>query len=277
MQKEHYSILMFFGAFFPDPTTILDTLPAYLALVAVMFGSLWLGQRWGDNRCSTDRNTVKEWIGIIDGPILGLYGLLLAFTFYGAMQRFDERRRFVVEEATLLSTASRQLDRMASSDRQNIQALLYQYIDSRARSTAEGASQEKIRQSFAQSRQLQKKLWQEAQAGVDRPGAKPDAAALLTTLDQLINLLTRKSTIPQFHPPWQVMALFIFLAMVASFLAGFQISSLSSTSWPHVTLFILILALVTYLIIDLEYPYVGFIRMTEGPAVLQHLLETIRH
>jgi len=149
-------------------------------------------------------------------------------------------------------------------------------MDCRISPEPEAANQDKVRQLFGLARQLQKELWQGALAGVDRPGAKPDAAALLTTLDQLINLLTRKSTIPQFHPPWQVMALFIFLAMVASFLAGFQISSLRSTSWPHVTLFILILALVTYFIIDLEYPYVGFIRITEGSAVLQHLLETIR-
>jgi len=267
---------MLFGAYIPTPTAILDTLPAYLALVALMLGSLWLGQRWGAIHHSTGRNTVKEWIGIIDGPILGLYGLLLAFTFHGAMERFDERRRLLVEESTLLSTAFRQLDRLTPSDQKKIESRLYQYMNYRISPKPEAANPDKIRQRFGLARQLQKELWQEALAGVDRPGAKPGAAALLTTLDQLINLLSRKSTIPQFHPPWQVMALFIFLAMVASFLAGFQISSLRSTSWPHVTLFILILALVTYLIIDLEYPYVGFIRITEGPTVLQHLLETIR-
>lgn len=267
---------MFFGAYIPNPTTILDSLPAYLALVAVMFGSLWLGQRWGATHNSTGRNTVKEWIGIIDGPILGLYGLLLAFTFHGAMQRFDERRRLVVEESTLLSTAFRQLDRLTPLDQKKIESLLYQYVDCRISPEAEAANPDKIRQRFVHARQLQKELWQGALEGVDRPGAKPDAAALLTTLDQLINLLTRKSTIPQFHPPWQVMALFVFLAMVACFLVGFQISSLRSKSWPHVVLFILILALVTYFIIDLEYPYVGFIRMTEGQAILRHLLETIR-
>lgn len=173
---------MFFGAFLPDPTTVLDTLPAYLALVAVMFGSLWLGQRWGDIRCSTGRDTVKEWIGIIDGPILGLYGLLLAFTFYGAMQRFDERRRFVVEEATLLSTAFRQMDRLGPTDRQKIRALLYQYIDSRAPSTKEGASQAEIRQYFARSRQLQKSSGRRRRRGWT--GRAPDRMPL------------------RFSPPW---------------------------------------------------------------------------
>jgi len=98
--------MVFAFYYLPQPTAVLDTIPAYLGLVGLMFGSLYFGQKWGGSRSFTGRNTVKEWIGIVDGPILALYGLLLAFTFHGAMQRFDERRRFAVEEASLVSTAS---------------------------------------------------------------------------------------------------------------------------------------------------------------------------
>lgn len=37
--------------------------------------------------------------------MFGLLGLLLAFTFSGAMQRFDERRQLISEEAAALATA----------------------------------------------------------------------------------------------------------------------------------------------------------------------------
>jgi len=266
---------VFFALDLPLHTTFLDTVPAYLALVALMLLSLQLGQKWGANHRAKGRNTVKEWIGIIDGPILALYGLLLAFTFYGAMQRFDERRRFAVEEATLVSTAFRQTNLLTPADRQILQTKLYRYIESRFALDQTNQDPPALQSRYHQSRELQREIWQEAMSAVNRSGAKPGATDLLATVDQLINLLIRRALIPQFHPPWQVMALFIFLATVASFLAGFQISCLGSKSWPHITLFILILTVVTYLIIDLEYPSAGFIRMAEGQEIRRHLMETI--
>ena len=46
----------------------------------------------------------------IEGAIFALIGLLLAFTISGALQRFDERRQLVVQEANAVMTA---YDRLA--------------------------------------------------------------------------------------------------------------------------------------------------------------------
>src|SRR6476620_10733207 len=41
----------------------------------------------------------------VEGAVFALIGLLLAFTISGALQRFDERRQLVVQEANAISTA----------------------------------------------------------------------------------------------------------------------------------------------------------------------------
>src|SRR5262245_20651574 len=41
----------------------------------------------------------------VESAVFALIGLLLAFTISGALQRFDERRQLVVQEANTLSTA----------------------------------------------------------------------------------------------------------------------------------------------------------------------------
>lgn len=46
----------------------------------------------------------------IEGAVFALIGLLLAFTISGALQRFDERRQLVVQEANAIQTA---YDRLA--------------------------------------------------------------------------------------------------------------------------------------------------------------------
>jgi hypothetical protein len=41
----------------------------------------------------------------VEGAVFALIGLLLAFTISGALQRFDERRQLVIQEANAVSTA----------------------------------------------------------------------------------------------------------------------------------------------------------------------------
>src|SRR6476469_2676923 len=41
----------------------------------------------------------------VEGAVFALIGLLLAFTISSALQRFDERRQLVVQEANAVSTA----------------------------------------------------------------------------------------------------------------------------------------------------------------------------
>ena len=44
-------------------------------------------------------------LATVEGAVFALIGLLLAFTISGALQRFDERRQLVVQEANAASTA----------------------------------------------------------------------------------------------------------------------------------------------------------------------------
>src|SRR5260370_35690408 len=42
---------------------------------------------------------------VIEGAIFGLFGLLLAFTFSGALGRYDAHRQLLVEETNYIGTA----------------------------------------------------------------------------------------------------------------------------------------------------------------------------
>jgi hypothetical protein len=46
----------------------------------------------------------------IEGAIFGLFGLLLAFTFSGAVARYDTHRKLVIEEVNDISTTYLRLD-----------------------------------------------------------------------------------------------------------------------------------------------------------------------
>jgi len=44
-------------------------------------------------------------LATVEGAVFALIGLLLAFTISGALQRFDERRQLVIQEANAARTA----------------------------------------------------------------------------------------------------------------------------------------------------------------------------
>ena len=49
-------------------------------------------------------------MGVIEGAVFALLGLLLAFTFSGAATRFEGRRHLIVEEANDIGTAYLRVD-----------------------------------------------------------------------------------------------------------------------------------------------------------------------
>src|SRR5882762_11853796 len=71
-------------------------------------------------------------LATVEGAIFGLMGLLLAFTISGALQRFDDRRQLVIQEATAATTAHDRLDLFGGDDARRLQSSLKEYIRARA-------------------------------------------------------------------------------------------------------------------------------------------------
>ena len=67
----------------------------------------------------------------VEGAVFALIGLLLAFTISGALQRFDDRRQLVIQEANSASTAHDRLDLFEDNVRRNLQTKLKDYVDAR--------------------------------------------------------------------------------------------------------------------------------------------------
>ena len=97
-----------------DTLFIIVLLSVALALFAGMVVLLEVGRRTGIRRMRKDPEAAREGFGALEGAIFALLGLLIAFTFSGAAERFDQRRHLIVEETnaigkpTCVLTSSRQ-------------------------------------------------------------------------------------------------------------------------------------------------------------------------
>src|SRR5262245_4370730 len=67
----------------------------------------------------------------VEGAVFALIGLLLAFTISGALQRFDERRQLVIQEANAVSTAYDRLGLFEGDVARVLQSRLKDYVQAR--------------------------------------------------------------------------------------------------------------------------------------------------
>src|SRR6185295_15379553 len=81
-----------------------NELVVFLLVIASLFCSTELGFRLGLGLHKANDTARKRQIDSIQGAVLGLLGLLLGFTLAMAVQRYDTRRRLVVQEANAIGT-----------------------------------------------------------------------------------------------------------------------------------------------------------------------------
>src|SRR5262245_54295381 len=81
-----------------------------ILLFLAMLLALEAGRRWGLRRRALDPDRAASGLGSIEGTVFALLGLLIAFTFSGASNRFDARRTLAIQEANSIGTAWLRLD-----------------------------------------------------------------------------------------------------------------------------------------------------------------------
>src|SRR3979409_2027456 len=83
---------------------ILKAICAVVGIAGILLILLECGRRLGRSQeDSPGLNTVS-------GAVFALMGLMIAFTFSGAADRFEERRHLIVEEANAIGTAYLRVD-----------------------------------------------------------------------------------------------------------------------------------------------------------------------
>src|SRR5271166_526759 len=92
---------------------------------------LEIGRRIGVRQLAEEGESASKGLGAIEGAIFGLLGLILAFSFSGALTRFDARRHLVVEEANDIGTAWLRIALLPADAQSHMRDLFLRYLDSR--------------------------------------------------------------------------------------------------------------------------------------------------
>jgi hypothetical protein len=225
-----------------------------------------VGRRLGARRLAADPEGARTGLGAIEGAVFGLMGLMVAFTFSGAAARFEVRRHLIVEEANAIGTAYLRLDLLPADAQPKLRELFRRYLDTRLEVYRSFPDLTAAREALARSTGLQGEIWKEAlEAGRSAPQA---TMLLVPALNAMFDIVTTRTVALQTHPPEVIYAMLGLLALACSLLAGYAMAGTKKPSAVHGFGFALILTLTVYVILDLEFPRAGLIRIDAVDQVL---------
>jgi hypothetical protein len=95
-------------------------------------------------------------------------------------------------------------------------------------------------------------------------------------LNQMIDVTTKRTMAARMHPPATIFAMLAALAVMGAFLAGCAMAAGRGRSWIHVIGFPTIIAVTAYVILDIEFPRFGLIRVDAFDEVLTELRQTMK-
>jgi hypothetical protein len=213
--------------------------------------------------------------GAVQGAVFGLMGLVMAFTFSGAASRFDHRRDLVVEEANDIGTAYLRIQLLPEAARGPLQDKFREYVDCRLQTYRVRTDVVRISQLLQQTAQYQGQIWKMSVEAMDHAPSPPVAALIFPSLNDMFDIVTTRTAATQMHPPAVVWVMLGGLALVCSLLVGYDLGGVPR-NWLHLLTFALLFSLTLYVIIDMEYPRVGLIRVTAMDRVLQDVRDSMR-
>ena len=241
-----------------DNALVFAFLPLLFAGVLLF---VWLGRWIGSHRGREE--TERERVGLVtvETAIYALLGLMVAFTFSGATSRFDVRRAQTVQEANAIGTAYLRLDLLPATAQPALRDKFRRYAEERIavyRALPDlGASNAYA----ARAEALQAEIWNGAIAAL-RDAPAHASLLLVPALNDMIDITTTRAIALRTHTPTVILYALAVLTLVCSLLVGYGLAGGKPFATNlHMIGFALMMTVTIYVILDLDHPRVGLIRL----------------
>ena len=242
-----------------------SSLSIAVALLFLMVLTNELGFRLGRFIQKNTDDEIKSLTGAIQGSILGLLALLLGFTFSMSMQRYDSRVMSLVSESNAIGTTVLRAQLLSSPYKEQSLAHLEDYVDNRIAISAIDITRDDERQAFDEKTALlQKQLWSIAIKAVKAEPVAVTSGNYLTALNELIDAQSQRNAFLVTRVPDVVLILLFTVFLSSGAILGYS-SGLSDKRVLAPTLLVsFLLATIVFIIMDLDRPKRGYIKVDQN-------------
>jgi hypothetical protein len=250
-----------------------------LALAGLLFVSMLalmeVGRVVGSRRRARDAEGSDAGVGVVEGSVFGLLGLLIAFTFSGAAERFSERKHQIVEEVNAIGTAWKRIDLLAPDAQPGIRDGFRRYVDARLAAYGKLPDLKAADEEFTRAEHAGNETWAKAAAATRPESVTPARVLILPAMNLMFDMAETRRLATRMHPPIIIYVMLAIFALAGALLVGYGMAEGQSRNWIHMVVFSLTIALAAYVILDLEYPRLGFIQVDQFDRALVELRATM--
>jgi hypothetical protein len=266
----------------------LYTIPAWqlaLGFMLLLALAVEVGHRGGRRSKHLDH----EGLAIVQGAVIGVVGLLLAFSFTLASSRYDLRKELAVKEANAIDTLYRRAKLLPEPTRSGVRERLRSYVEARFEYFEAGIDVARIHHAEAETERLQNELWallvrdadEEPEACLRRANAPAvriqDATAcvgasavrlllIAPAMNATFDTGEERNAAYENRVPQPALLLLTASLLLAGALVGYRpgIAKRHLLLW---TAFCVLVTLVFFGVLDFDRPRRGLIQVTQEPIL----------
>ncbi len=247
-----------------------------ILIIGGLFLSFWgmseLGCRLGLRVSGEEQPEARAQIQAIEAAILTLLGLLLAFTFSMSGNRFETRKANVVEEANAIGTAYLRASVLPSPERKELEDLLRVYAKARIEFYEAPLDLRELERISRRTDALQQKFWALGAAEA-RKTPTPILGLVLSSLNAVIDLREKQTVAFENHVPESILLFLLIFSSLAGGVIGYLNGIHHHRRRIMTLIFATTIAMTIFLVIDLDRPRRGLIRVHHES--LTRLLQSI--
>ncbi|PWB27171.1 hypothetical protein [Flavobacterium sp. HTF] len=242
-------------------TNLLDATEAWmiaLLLFILMLISSYIGKLTGNHirkKTGTEEKLPET------SALIALLFFLLAFTFGMSGDRYDSRRKVVVEEANIIGTAILRSDLYPDSTRILFRNDFKDYVETRISYYEVGADVKGIFKADSLSQIISAKLWKRASTLSKDPANLAATQQMIPALNDMIDITTTRLSGEKAKVPQSILVMLFFLAMIIAFYGGYSEGRKGKIDWLVQIGFCVLVSLVVLFTLDLDRPRRGFVNL----------------
>ncbi len=243
----------------------------FIGLVVFMLIFLELGRLISISAIRRGTKTGSSGSGPVETIVFGLLGLLIAFTFTGAESRFEYRRQLIISAANAISTAYSRIDLLSPEVQPKMRSLLKNYTLIRAKIYQDQEDVFKENKLQQASDELQKQIWQLALSECHKSDTRTCDMLFLPALSDVFSVATLRQAALLNHPPLIVYVLLVVIGLFGALLVGYALPVSKSRNLLYMLTYALIISMLITLIVDMELPRSGFVRIDSADQLMINL------
>jgi hypothetical protein len=210
-------------------------------------------------------------LGPMTSAVLGLFSLLLAFTFNRSASHYYHMRERTVEEINAIGTGLLRADLFADSDRTAFRADMKAYVEARIAYYDAGTDEQRISSAMHLTDQVAMRLWARA-ARLSRTSSETvRSMQMIPAIGGMMDATAQREEARTAHLPGSVLAGLFALCLVGSFLLGYAGHPVR-TDRVVIGIYAITTVLTIGLILDLDRPRSGMINNAAVHAGMEQLL-----